>query len=150
MLGLLTTAVVLSPSFQVNSLSCVDHGENQRYCPQDPYPFYNGKYAPARYDIRVRNGGLVPRTRREERGGIGLSFYYEVECRRHDFLFRCVSGDVKVHVHPSYKWDDYVNVWLQCLVFTIVAMVCSPIIAALLFIGSSEPGYKHTSYFSDD
>ena len=150
MLALLTSATVLSPSFRVHSLDCIDHGKNQRYCPDDPLPFYNDKYVPKIHDIHVRRGVLSPGVRREASGEVGLSFHYDVDCRRYDSFWRCVSGDVRVHVQPSPKWDRYVNIWLEILVFTILAIFVSPIILVFLFLGfGGVPSHKEGSYFDD-
>jgi len=150
----LATLSVLAPDFKVNTLTCVDKGLYQRYCPLQAYPHFNSGFVPVRSNLRVKSGELVPRTRREMNDAIGLRFVYEVVCETHNWRYQCTKGAVTINVHPTMKWDKPISWWhfvIDIIMFIIIVTIGGPIAAILcvLFLDTT-PMFKRTSFSSDD
>ena len=144
----------LDANFRIETLQCVDHGRNERYCPYMEYPPHNAGFVPTRAQIRVKDGRLVPATRRERDDAVGLRFEYDVSCTKRKFLSGCVAGHVTLHVRPSATWDKEVS-WLRMLVellaFAAVLVFLGPLVLVLACLfGGGAPTFKRDSFFSDD
>ena len=146
---------VLSPDFVPTRINCVDEGHNQRYCPQNPFPYYNRKFVPHRSDLKVKNGDLVPRTMREDDDTIGLRFEYKIMCNKRDVWFRCTNGDVCIHVRPFGRWDSFSPWWLDgaIIILTAIFLIMGGSIVLLVSLSApmdDAPLFKSNSRFCDD
>jgi len=152
-LALAFASAALAPDFAPSTLSCVDMGLHQHYCPRRAYPPYNRGMTPARGDLRVRLGELVPRHRREDNDKVGLTFEYKVACERHNVRRQCVKGAVTIHVHPSTEWDTRISWWqifLEVLVVIVLFSVFGPAIFLFLCCIDTVPDNKRFSSLSND
>lgn len=142
----------LSSGFHVESLTCVDDGVHERYCPGRASPLSNAGYVPLRKDLRVKDGHLVPKYRRQEDDVIGLRFEYHVACAERDLFFSCVRGSVTVHVQPSERWDRPRSWWTELAelaVAVVLVALCGPLLVVFLLLSSGDK-CKQRSFFSDD
>jgi len=131
-----TVNAFLAPDFKVNDYHCVDKGVHESYCFMHAYPYYNKKLIPFRSELHTKFGLLLPLTRREHNGNIGLRFLYKISCHERDMLFRCKKGDVTVNVHPSNNWDRPYP-WLQILVNSVLYLVLIIMFSPVLLVSCS-------------
>ena len=142
----------IGPSFQINSLSCVDHGANQRYCPRQDYPPFNKGFAPTRAKLHVEGGELLPRTIRETDDEIALEFMYDVTCMKRNIKRQCTLGNVTMQIHPRPKWDRPTRWWqyvIELLCCFAVFYFGGPVVLIMFLSQDARPEYKRSAFFSD-